>query len=198
MAHFSQVSNFAALALADPVTNARTKTALLTDGGAMLRASLARPQEPLFCPYHPSAYQDPKATRVNLTVQVTPELKAWVESLEAAVLTKLQAEPERFGKYTAESLKGLFRSALREHQGAWYLKLKVTLGDGAYALRIWDVNGTRAEMPADMSRSMIVPMACARHVWLTAAGIGILFEATDILLVSTNQVTKSPWSETPF
>lgn len=197
MALFSQVG-FASLAIADPVSNARTKTAQITESGALLRASLASPQAPLFCPYHPSAYQDPKATRVNLTVQVTPELKAWVESLEAAVLAKLMAEPERFGKYTAESLKGMFHSALREHQGAWYLKLKVTMGDGPYAMRLWDLNGKKAEMPVDMSRSMIVPMACARHVWLTAAGVGILFEATDVLMVSSGQMTKSPWSETPF
>ena len=197
MAHFNQVG-FSQLSIADPVSNARTKTAQLTESGVVLRASLGTPQQPLYCPYHPSAFQDPKATRVNLTVQITPELKAWVEGLETAVLTKLQAEPERFGKYTAESIKSLFRSALREHQGFWYMKLKVTLGDSVHALRIWDAKGGRTEMPVDMSRSWIVPMASARHVWLTSAGIGVLFEATDVLLVSTNQVSKSPWSETPF
>ena len=52
-------------------------------------------------------------------------------------------------------------------------------------------------MPKDMANAMIVPLACARHVWLTAAGIGVLFEASDVMLVST-QSDASPWSDSPF
>ena len=196
MAHFTQVS-CAQLAIGDVVTNARTRTATLTDGGLMIRASLGTPKTPLRCVWHPSAYQDPKATRLNLVVQITPELKAWVEALESAVVAKLTAEPEKYGKYTAASIPTLFNTALKEHQGSWQLKLKITVGDGPHAVRLWDPNGKRTEMPKDMSNAMIVPLACARHVWLTAAGIGVLFEASDVMLVST-QSDASPGSDSPF
>ena len=78
------------------------------------------------------------------------------------------------------------------NDGRVCLKTKIAL-TGAHAVKLWLPDGTPAEMPANMGDGRVCANLHARGVWVTSAGIGLLVECTDLLLVCGKTHT-SPWA----
>ena len=191
MAHFSDVGT-AGLTLG-AVVQGRTPHALISDNGAAFRASLATAAAPLACPWHPQGFEDEAKPRKNMSSVTTPEVRAWVEGVEAAVLAKLQANPEQYLKgATADSLKVLFRSALRENHNETLMRVKVSTA-GSYPVRCWTPERRPMKLPEDLGGSQLVPLVTARHVWLSNSSVGVLWEVNDLMIVSTRPPAQCPW-----
>jgi len=191
VAHFSDVGT-AGLTLG-AVVQGRTPHALISDNGAAFRASLATAAAPLACPWHPQGFEDEAKPRKNMSFAVPPAVRAWVEKVEAATLAKLQANPEAYLKgATADSLKVLFRSALRENHGETLMRVKVSTA-GSYPVRCWTPERQPMNLPEDLGGSQLVPLVTARHVWLSNSSVGVLWEVNDLMIVSTRPPAQCPW-----
>jgi hypothetical protein len=194
MTHFSQYK-LGEVCLGDVSSNARTKSCAITDQGATIRVSLGRIHEPLGVPFHPSAFQDASAKRVSMTLACPPDMREWVLSVESAVLAKAQAEPEKFAKgLNTRSLQALFMSSVKEGPTGAQFRGKLNL-EGNHACRFWQVDGTKTEMPPNMSGSSICVTVQPRQLWMTATACGVNWEITDVLLVNSGYPSKSPWAD---
>jgi hypothetical protein len=190
----TQTVDLTALAVGDLVTTTRTKVAPITCGGP-LNFFVGSVDSPLLCPFHPSAFGDNTSGRVNLVLHLGPDEVECLQRLDEAVLAKLQEAPERLGKnVTAESIQLLWRGCVKEWAtGVKSARLKVSMPPGAHAVRCWSPEGEQVDMPADMAKSSLCARVWARRVWVTAAGIGLLLEATDLMLASAPSPVRSPW-----
>ena len=191
MALFSDISP-EALEVGEVVKN-RTPSAELSLNGAKFRCSLATHSEPCGVPWHPQGFDGDTHKRVNLTLIISPECKEWVQKVEAAVLTKLQADPAKFLEgATADMIALLWRSALKDGHAAPMFRVKMTSG-GYNQVRTWGPGRQRIQLPDDLGGSKCVPLICAKHVWISNSTIGILWECSDLLVVSTRPPEECPW-----
>jgi hypothetical protein len=191
MAHFSAVT-LDTLSLSGVVAG-RTPHLNLEVDGAAVRATLATQAEPLLCPWHPQGFED-QTNRPRKTVSfvVSDAAREWVQQVEAAVLERLQADPEKYlPGATADSLKVLFRSGLKEGPSGWLLRCKISVS-GAGAARCWGPGRKQMPMP-DLGGSKVVPFVCAKHVWLSPTTVGVLWDVTDLFIVTVRPPAECPW-----
>jgi hypothetical protein len=186
--------DFSGAALGQVVTGARTKTAPLSFNGLRVLFKVGTLEDAVDVPFHPSAFGEAEPSRVTLLLTLTAEQVQAIRTLEAAVLNCMKSDPQRFGKgCTADSLEAQFHTTLKQmNDGRVCLKTKLAL-TGAHAVKFWLPDGTSADMPANMADSRVCANLHARGVWVTSAGIGLLVECTDLLLVCGKTHT-SPWA----
>ena len=183
----------------DPVESLRQKIVPLSASGSPVRFPLGRPEEPVRCPFHPSAYdggitsvQLPNPRRLNMPLELTVDTAAKIQQIEAHVLEQILADAPRFG-LVAPVVQQIWKSALREHHAVPHLRCKVTL-TGEHAVRCWLPDGARAPVPENLAGSNVCATIWARYVWFSPAAAGVLFEVTDLLLAQTAAEVKSPWA----
>ena len=119
--------------------------------------------------------------------------REWIQQVEAAVLEQLQVDPEKYRPgATADSLKLLFRSGLKEGPSGCLLRCKVGVS-GTGAVRCWGPGRKQISLPADLGGSKVVPLVCAKHVWLSPTTVGVLWDVSDLLVVATRPPAECPW-----
>jgi hypothetical protein len=185
--------DFSGAVLGQVVTGPRTKTAPLSCNGLRVLFKVGTLEDAVEVPFHPSAFGEAEPSRVTLLLTLTEEQAQAIRTLEAAVLSCMQSDPQRFGKgCTAASIEAQFHTTLKQmNDGRVCLKTKLAL-TGAHAVKFWLPDGTSAAMPENMGDSRVCANLHARGVWVTSAGIGLLVEGTDLLLVCGKTHT-SPW-----
>ena len=191
MAHFSDVT-LDSLSLSELIAG-RTPHLNLEVNGAAVRATLATQAEPCLCPWHPQGFED-QTNRPRKTVSfvVSEAAREWIQKVEAAVLERLQADPEKYlPGATADSLKVLFRSGLKEGPSGWLLRCKIGVS-GAGAARCWGPGRKQMPMP-DLGGAKVVPFVCAKHVWLSPTTVGVLWDVTDLFVVTVRPPAECPW-----
>ena len=123
-----------------------------------------------------------------------PALQQWVLDLEAAILAKVEADPEEYVKgATPEHIKTLWRSAIKlTQQMGPVLRCKINMG-GTHPVRCWGSDRQPQPLPEDLGGARIVPLVCARCVWVANGTMGVSFEITDMHVVSARTPEECPW-----
>ena len=196
MTHIAEEVKLGQLELGELVATARAKIVPVTMGGEPVRFALGAPESPVRCPFHPSAFGDSAATRVSMLLTIPREIAVdWIKSLESVVLQTMQQTPEKWAKsFSAEGLGHLWRSSLKYlNSGQTTLRCKINLPPGPNPARVWDAEGRAIEMPSNLTGSDVCAQITCKHVWVSSAGLGLLFEVTDLLLGARPKPVASPW-----
>ena len=160
---------------------------------APLRVSLATLDAPATVAWHPRGFEGDERPRADIQLLVSPECLEWVRSVESAVLTLLQKDPERYLKgSTADGLGLIFRSAIKETKQGFTVRAKVTM-NGRYPVYCWGKEKERIPLPTHLGGARVLPLARAAHVWLSPTSVGVLWDVSDLMGLSTRQPHECPW-----
>ena len=191
MAHFADIK-LEGLALGG-VQSGRTPTVPISVENATLRVSLATLDAPATVAWHPRGFEGDERPRADVLLLVSPECLEWVASVERAVLACLQKDPERYLKgSTADGLGLIFRSAVKETKLGFAVRAKVTV-NGRYPVYCWGKEKERIPLPADLGGARVLPLVRATHVWLSPTSVGVLWDVSDLMILSTRQPHECPW-----
>ena len=134
--------------------------------------------------WHPSAYGEPEARRVNLCVEPDDAAREHFEAVERKLAQELSSksihDPKIFGKLlVASEVEARLQSCLKTGQrGSSFLKLKLNWGRAHF----WDVEGQPIEDPGDLSGRECRLSVELRQVWLMNPQCGLLLEVRDVQL----------------
>jgi hypothetical protein len=175
------------------VQSGRTPTAPITWGEAVLRASLATHDEPATVAWHPRGFEGDERPRADLLLLVSPECIEWVRTIEAAALALLQKDPERYlPGSTADGLALVFRSAVKETKQGLAVRAKVTV-NGNRPVYCWGPGRERITLPTDLGGAHVLPLVRAAHVWLSPTSVGVMWDVSDLMILSTRPPHECPW-----
>ena len=154
-------------------------------------------------PFDASAYNDPDATRVNLSLEIGSEQQDiidWCASLDAWVVQYCSKNCRRMlGKdYAMESeLRPLYYSPLKanEKYGTHLFKMKMNKGTGRHAVRIWNKGGLKREPPPDWAGLTVQPRVVLKSMWLQGSrSFGLTFECTDAMIAGEGVPVDCPFA----
>jgi hypothetical protein len=141
------------------------------------------PSKAMTVVWEPSAYQQPDAQRVNLSLRAEHNLDE-LRGLDAWVLATAAEQSERlFGKrMTAEQLQDRYLGALKANEnGAPLLRLKMNVA-GRNEVRCWNEARMQRAKPESWLSCMVRPVVRVRALWFMSREFGVLLEITDALL----------------
>ncbi|CAE7882720.1 unnamed protein product [Symbiodinium necroappetens] len=134
--------------------------------------------------WHPAAFGDQEARRVNVCFEPDAPTVEFFEGLEHELVNLLAAksaqEPKAFGKTLAASdVQARVQSCLKASQrGGSFLKAKLNWD----RVRFWDADGQPLESPGDLAGRLAKVRVELRQVWLMSPQCGLLLEVTDLQL----------------
>ena len=177
--------------IADPQVSTRgAKYALidnnkLHDGDGKIRITIGTKDNPSTTPFGASTYNNDDATRKNIEFVVTPEEEAKVNSMYMWAIEQLAAKPEKFFKkqITKNEIIDLFKHPIIR-KGDYPPKFKCKIDTaGKHAVKCWDANGNRCELPSDLRGYKLVPRICFNHIWFMSKELGFVCLVTDLQIL---------------
>ena len=146
--------------------------------------------------WHPAAYGDQEARRVNVCFEPDAAAADFFAGLERELVDRLAAksahEPKIFNKALARpEIEARMQSCLKTSQrGSSFLKAKLNWD----RVRFWDAEGQPLESPGDLAGRLAKVRVELRQVWLMSPQCGLLLEVTDLQL----REAAAPQAECPF
>ena len=135
--------------------------------------------------WQPKAFNDPEAGRVPICFQTTPEVEAYMQTLDDWVLKALAADPRKYlgQDMTPEQLQERYASAMKtSSKGYLHLKAKMNLA-GRAAVKCWDAETKKPrKAPEDWTVCEVKPCFEIRGLWQMGKDFGLLVELTDALI----------------
>ena len=86
----------------------------------------------------------------------------------------------------------LSRGKLKEGASGWLLSCKISVS-GNSAARCWGPGKKQIPFLADLGGAKVVPLVCAKHVWLSPTTVGVLWDVTDLFLAAVRPPAECPW-----
>ena len=138
--------------------------------------------------WHPAAYGDQEARRVNVCFE--PDAAA--ADFFAGLAAKSAHKPNIFNKALARpEIEARMQSCLKTSQrGSSFLKAKLNWD----RVRFWDAEGQPLESPGDLAGRLAKVCVELWQVWLMSPQCGLLLEVTDLQL----REAAAPQAECPF
>ena len=183
-----QIPSFARIA--DPQISTRgAKYALIESdklhGDGKIRMTIGTKDNPSTSPFGVSTYNNDDATRKNIEFIVTPEEEAKVNSMYMWAIEQLAAKPEKFFKkqITKNEIIDLFKHPIIR-KGDYPPKFKCKLDTtGKNAVRCWDAQNQRCELPSDLRGYKLIPRICFNHCWFMSKELGFVCLCTDLQIL---------------
>ena len=122
--------------------------------------------------FNASAFQDPDANRVTLSINADEDLRELALNIDAYLLKVVQGDPAKYlGKaMSASEVASGYCPILRANEGYQPL-VKVKLQKlGRYAVRCWDTSGVRAPVPEDWREVVFTPRVWVKGLWIAQGG----------------------------
>ena len=151
----------------------------------------------LRAPFDASGYNDPKASRVSLSVEAEAELSEWLQEVDAELLKLCRVQSQKiFGKqvYLESELKSNYYSALKDNQkyNTSLFKMKMNkVGKGA--VRVWNKASLAREMPESWAGLQIQARVVIKSIWLQSRSFGLTFEIADAMVCSEAEPAACPF-----
>ena len=175
------------LCMGDVVTNLKgAKTIPLSANGAPIVWT------PDFCQvaFQPSAFGGEDVSRVNLVMKVSEEVICALTALDFYIMGLLSVNSVKiFGKdMTIDEVKARFSPSIKTSDKGYSssFKCKIVLGEGKGAVKCWDMEKEKREVPEDWTLCRVKPKITLKNLWLMSREVGILFECSDV------QIDESP------
>ena len=122
--------------------------------------------------FNASAYQDPDANRVTLSITADEQLQQIAKQLDEHLLKQVRADPAKYlGKaMSAAEVDGGYTPVLRTN-GDYAPMVKVKFQkEGRYAVRCWTKSGERAPIPEDWREVCFTPRIWVKGLWIAQGG----------------------------
>ena len=144
-----------------------------------------QPREPMAVLWEPSAYNEPEATRVNISFSPSPEALKELKAFDDWSVETLSAESARlFGtNLDLEEVKRRYQPALRVHEktGATSLRCKMNLA-GRSAVKCWDTFRNPRSLPESWTSCAVTPRIALKGYWCMGKECGALLELQHAML----------------
>ncbi len=144
-----------------------------------------QPKAPLNVLWEPSAFNDPTATRLNITFSATPEVEHELHGFDEWSVNTLALESSRlFGQQlSVEELRRRYQPALRVHEqtGAKSLRCKMNT-QGRTAVKCWDTFRQPRSLPDSWQQCTVTARIAFKGFWIMAKECGPLLELQHALL----------------
>ena len=134
--------------------------------------------------WHPSAFNDPEARRVDLCLELDEGTKSQLQEVErhlARSVSDLTTTDGRiFGKSLTQSevLERLQSCIKANSRGGSFLRVKMDW----QRVRIWGALGEVVKDPGNLAGRECKVKCELRQLWLMTNACGVLFEVTDLML----------------
>lgn len=137
-----------------------------------------QPREALQVLWEPSAYQDPDATRVNISFATTPSLAKQLQAFDEWAVETLAKESARlFGApLDMEEVRRRYQPAMRvyEKTGSTSLRCKLVLA-GRGQVKCWDSFRNPRPMPQEWMNCAVTARITLKGFWCMGKELGPLF-----------------------
>ena len=100
-------------------------------------------------------------------------------------IEQLAAKSEKFFKkqITKNEIIDLFKHPIiRKEQYPPKFKCKIDTA-GKNAVKCWDANGNRCDLPCDLRGYKLVPRICFNHIWFMSKELGFVCLVTDLQIL---------------
>ncbi len=193
-------TNFAEWTICEPVASkSGGKTAaVLGKGGEPISFTLP----PLRSPFDALGYNDPDATRVNLSLELTVENKdvvEWCSALDTEILKTCRQHSKRlFGKdmYLESELRSIYYSPLKPNDkyGTHLFKTKLHKGSGRHAVRVWNKGGLKRDQPESWAGLTVQCRIVLKSLWIQSRSFGLTFEVSDAMITEEESSVDCPFA----
>ena len=170
--------------LKDPIVSQRgAKSCPLTlEDGTSVIVQLGTKESPVTSPFGASSYGDEASVRKTLEFSLEPDdANAWhrvAEWLRVYLLENSERlMKKRLGADTiAENLRA---PAVQKNEYRPLLRTKVTTA-GSNAVRCWDENGQRIDLPEDLRGVPLIARLHVERLWMMSKEYGLVLTCTDL------------------
>jgi hypothetical protein len=177
--------------LKDTCVSARgAKSCALLDAANKVCFTLGSREEPTSTPFGATVFGDEPNTRKTIEFNLSPEQEESFAKFDRWSVTYLAMNSQRLFKkeMSEEQIRENYKSPLTKKgdYGA-HLRCKLnTIGRGA--VRCWDTQSMRIDMPEDLRYVEITPRITISHLWVMNKEFGWVFQATDLMLCESEQI----------
>jgi hypothetical protein len=157
----------------------------LHGGDGKIRVIVGTKENPTSSPFGVSTYNNDDATRKNIEFIVTPHEEAKINSMYDWAITQLAAKSDKYFKrlLTKDEIIDCFKHPIiRKEQYPAKFKCKVDTA-GKNAVRCWDADGKRCELPSDLRKYKLIAKVTFNHVWFMSKECGFVCLCTDLQLL---------------
>jgi len=179
--------------LKDPIVSQRgAKSCPLThEDGTSVIVQLGTKAAPVASPFGASSYGDEASVRKTIEFSLDPErAQAW-DAVTEWLLSYLQANSERLMKkrLSADTIRENLRAPAVQKNESYppLLRCKITTA-GAHAVRCWDEQGGKIELPEDLRGVPVIARIHVERLWQMSKEYGLVLTCTDL------QILASAWT----
>lgn len=184
-------------ALSDPQTSARgaKSCTLLDKDGQKVTVILGSKEAPTSTPFGASSYNDEATVRKNLDLRLNDQQADQFTALDVWAVQYLADNSERLfkKKLTKAQVEEHYRSPVSQREGYQpLLRCKVNCFGNA-AVRCWNTDSERVDMPEDLRECELVPRLHLSHLWIMGRDFGWVMNVTDLMILSTGAQGECPF-----
>ena len=174
--------------LADVQTSSRgAKTAqLLGNNGQKIMMSFGSEASPTSTPFGATNFNDETALRKTLDLRINGDEVAFFQDLDAWAVEYLSKNSERLFKKAAtqDQVREHYKSPVSVKEGYQPLVRCKVNTSGQYAVRCWNTDRERIELPEDLRGCQLLANAQLSHLWVMGRDFGWVITVQDIMILS--------------
>lgn len=173
------------------VSSRGSKTARIKNGdGSFVYTPIAHLRVPL----EPSTFdKDPKATRQNILLELTPEVEKLVREFDQWCIDYLTEHSERLFKkaMSKEKVQAGYSSCLKTSEKGYAPTLKCKMDTaGSKQVCCWDQSGECIDRPLQWRGRHVKPRLLFSHLWFMGSSFGPVIQLTDASLTDADEPPK--------
>ena len=174
--------------LQDTQTSSRgAKTAQLSGHiGAKLMLSFGSEPSPSSTPFGATNYNDEASVRKTLDLRLNDDELTFFQELDAWAVEYLSKNSERLFKKAAtqDQVREHYKSPVAVKEGYQPLVRCKVNTSGQYAVRCWNTDRERIEMPSDLRGCQLIANAQLSHLWMMGRDFGWVITVQDLMVLS--------------
>ena len=170
--------------LKDPIVSQRGAKScpLARDDGTAVIVQLGSVDAPVSSPFGASSYGDETSVRKTLEFSISPEQAQFWEGVAEWLRGYLLENAERLMKkrLSKDTIgENLRAPAVQKGDYPPLLRCKITTS-GAHAVRCWDEQGQRIELPEDLRGVPVIARLHVERLWMMSKEYGLVLTCTDL------------------
>ena len=184
--------NVAFSSIRDPQISARRAKYAIIDNvnqaDGKNKIILGNKKNPCKTPFGASTFNGDDAKRKCIEFVGTPEEEEQINDFYNWVLDYLQNNSDRFFKkaVAADGLKEILKNPIVKKE-PYQARIKCKIDtSGNSAVKCWDADGQRCELPFDLRGQKLIPKINFNHIWFMSKECGFVFLGTDIQILDSD------------
>ena len=175
----------------DPTISARgAKSCMLEDMSRedrKIRFTLGSKDSPIQTPFGATTYNNEEAKRQTVEFFLDSEQENEFQGVVEWAHVYLATHSDRLFRktMTPDQVAECFRSPVtRKDKYRPHVRCKIDT-NGRYAVRCWDAEGNRRDLPSDLRGLQMVPRVLLSHLWCMSRECGLVLLVTDLMILDS-------------